>query len=219
MSLPKSGRAISPGGERGDFGTVSQNALVLRLLALSAYARSRGVFFIWEQPSSTHMFRWRPMRRFQDACPDVRSIRCEMGCFGLLAEKETILWGTAPWLSQLALRLSPEDRGHLRMRPDRIETSHRWTDAEGRARCQGTKELHGTQAYTLGFGAAHALAYQDFCRKVSIAFLHPLPAPALPPAWFLADLRVGSEHRWRNDKAVHLVKRSRSPRARGSADQ
>ncbi len=202
MGLPNHGRAISPGGEPRSFATVSQNALVLRLLTLSAFARSRGVFFLWEQPSSTRMFRWRPVRRFAEACPDIRDIRLEMGCFGLLAEKETILWGNAPWMAKLAIKLSSPDRQHLRARPDRVLTSHRWVDASGRLRCQGSGALQSTQEYPKGFGAAHALAFQEWTSSVALPG-GCWPPPPLPEPWFLADLEAGSSHRWHNDKAKY----------------
>ncbi len=213
FSLPSTGRALDPSGDPSKNWVVSQNALVERVLLISVFARARGVSFIWEQPSTTRMFKYPAVEAFRERAPDCSSCKLNMGAYGLLAEKLTILFGNAPYLPVLSQRVSHSDRLGIQLRSDRLETSHRYTDSEGRARCQGGKHLKATQAYPLGFGAAHALAFK---------FSEALPQPAFDPLlleedpWFLRDLK-DPNHKWelnaKREAQVPLARpRSRSPR-------
>ncbi len=215
MSLPNTGRALSPSGDPANFRVVSQNALVERLLLLSAFVRARGCVFIWEQPSSSRMLKYAPVAAFIGQAPDVQTVTLDMGAFGLLAEKQTLLFGNAPYLPTLARRMSRMDKVHLNLRTDRMLTANRWVDEQGRARCQGAGDLKATQAYPLGFGAAHALAFTAWDGLVATTEAPPLLHAADP--WFLKDLKDPG-HVWETDAAERKFNvappragRSRSP--------
>ena len=134
-----------------------------------------------------------------------------MGVFGLRAFKATRLWGTAPYLDRLQQALPSHERKALRLRPDRLETTTRWVDAEGRQRCQGGKDLHQTQAYPLGFGAAHALEFDRWSKSGHPARAVRSPLLELEGAWFLEDLRDPAFHWHRRTAREHQgLKRRRS---------
>ena len=218
LSSSSTGRHISVEGYPRP-GVLSQNALVQRLLILSAFARARGVGFIWEQPASSQMFSFPDVLQFSEACPELRRIKTHMGAFGLLTEKDTILWGTPSYLGSLSRRLTKEARVYLRLRPDKVQTTTRWVTPDGHARCQGGPELKGTQAYPLGFGACHGLAFHEWTQEGAPEPLAPPPTDLLtavhPPC--MQDI-VDPTHTWdRNvggEARVALVHRarSRSPR-------
>ena len=82
-----------------------------------------------------------------------------MGAFGMRSVKGTILLGTAPYLGALVRRMTPRERKALQ-HDGRMLTAISWTDAAGRKRCQGGKDLKATQSYPVRFGLRHALAFQ-----------------------------------------------------------
>ena len=223
LALGTTKRNEDPAGDRGNAYVQSQNALVERLLLISAYARARGCAFIWEQPSSTRMFDYPPVASFLASSPDVLRIRLEMGAFGLLAEKETILIGNAPYLPTLQVKMSRGDRLRLRLRPDRIVTARHWVDNTGKKKCQGSGALKRTQSYPLGFGSAHAEAFARWDGQ-----LLPVASPilTLPHHPCLRDFLEGGES-WevcvKRETRVKLRQprrsRSRDPDARGSGTQ
>ncbi len=176
LSSSSTGRHLDVEGDPNNPGVVAQNALVQRLLILCAFARSRGVAFIWEQPGSSCMFAYPDVVDFQEACPDVRMVKTMMGAHGLLTMKDAILWGTPSYLGSLRVRMKRMDKVYLRLRPDKTVTTRRWVTEAGEVKCQGAPGLKGTQAYTLGFGAAHALAFQAWTETVV-----PEPLPPPPP--------------------------------------
>ncbi len=107
MSSSSTGRDLVSQGDEMNFYVRSQNALVERLLLISALVRARGGVFLWEQPASSCMFRYQPVASFAADCPDVQELKLQMGSFGLLAEKDTVLWGNAPPRCQAATQAWP----------------------------------------------------------------------------------------------------------------
>lgn len=189
VSLHSTGRDIKVQGKLDSKYVQSQNALVSRLLLLSLLARSRGACFIWEQPHASRMFRYPPVAAFAATAGDLQEVSLDMGAYGLKAPKATKLWGSAPYMAKLSLQLSPEDKHGLRLRPDRLRPTTRYTDRTGAKRCQGGQDLKETQAYPLCFGANHALHF-DAWRASGGEGVSPVPARALEirNAWFLRDL-------------------------------
>ncbi len=208
VSSHSTGRARSPTGNRNSAYVQSQNALVCRLLMLSILARARGCIFIWEQPSSSMMWRFAPMAAFVAEAKDLLECRMEMGAFGLKSSKLTRLWGNAPYLPELGQRLAPADRLGLRLRPDRMHTTKRWRDADGRARCQGGRDLKETQAYPIGFGAFHACQFENWRRGGVPAPQVPSPVLNIRAAWFLQDL-LDPSFSWSSNLSGELKKRPR----------
>ncbi len=172
-------RHVDVAGNPDSFYVRSQNALVCRLLVLCALCIKRGVFWVIEQPVSTIMFEYAPFKRFlQRHAPLIKTARLHMGAFGLLAEKQTVLLGTAPHVEQLTRAMSTTDKHDLRERADAVRTVHTKFDVVGRRRVQGTRDLKSTQAYPLQFGAAHALAFQSCSTASSSGAAAAATAPA-----------------------------------------
>lgn len=189
-AFPRTGRHLCPEG-RDDPYVQAQNALVCRLLLLSAFARSRGAVFIWEQPGRSTMWQYGPLEAYCEAEQDaLLEAVLEMGAYKLRAQKDTKLWGTAPYIPKLAKVLTVAERQGLRQRPDRLETAVTYRDEEGRLRTHGAKDLKETQAYTLTFGASHALAYVEWRDGLSApppSVTSPVLAIPLSKCWFFAD--------------------------------
>ncbi len=190
------GRSCHPWGNPKSHYVQSQNALVCRLLLLSALAHSRGCVFTWEQPSGSSMLRWEPLLALKAAMAgDLQEISIEMGAFGLKATKPTVLWTTAPFAHKLeAMKLSPEERRGLRLRPDRLLTTIRWRGEDGKVRWQGAGDLKETQAYPLVFGMVHAVHFDQWTRAGG--FIKPASLDVLgvlvEHCWFLQDLLLPS---------------------------
>ena len=137
----------------------SQNALVSRLLVILRLCMARGVYYIIEQPRSSIMFEYPPFAKFLQKHP-ARTCHTEMGAFGMKAEKDTILKGTAPYISELERRLNSQERKRLRLDASKTKTSVEGENCLGGKTRRGTPDLKATQAYPLEFGCAHALKFQ-----------------------------------------------------------
>ncbi len=215
-STHSTGRHLDPWGHPHSFYVQSESALVLRVLLLSALARSRGVVFTWEQPHTSSMLRWAPVKAFAAAAADLYEYHLEMGAYGLRAVKPTVLWTTAPFVSGLTSRMTPEARRCLRLRPDRLQTSIRVEGPDGTVRWQGTKDLKETQAYPMEFGLAHAELFDHWTlttggqvRAIDSEVLGVLARHA----WFLQDL-LDPSFEWHVNTARENAKRgSKSLRA------
>jgi hypothetical protein len=152
----------------------SQNALVCRLLLLARLCIARGVYYIIEQPRSSIMFQYAPFASFLQKHPAL-SICTEMGAFGMMAEKDMMLMGTAPYLPNLVRRLTHEQRKALREDKGRKVTSTVTVRADGVKSVQGGRDLKATQAYPIGFGCAHALCFQEHDIKSAAAVDEDMP--------------------------------------------
>lgn len=160
LSRGSTGRNVALGGNPNSPYVQGQNALVKRLILIWRLCVARRVFFVIEQPKSSCMFDYEPMKRFLESCEGVQRVQLQMGAFGMAACKDTWLVGVAPWLGRLARRLSPAERSALR-EEDAMQVTRTYTDATGARRCQGAKDLKATQSYPMSLGAAHALAFRD----------------------------------------------------------
>ena len=198
--LPRhaTGRAKAVEGDVTQASIVAQNALAERVAFLLRLCAKRGVHWIVEQPASSVLWHYPAMRRcLRDQGLTRPTAVLDMGAFGGSSVKPTHLWGTAPYLPELARTCSAPQR--LRLRVAGVQTTTRTKDAKGRRRCQGTPALKGTQAYPWGFGAAHALAFSGHygpprasARKTSPAeHLGPLLEllPEATDAWWLRDFQ------------------------------
>ncbi len=141
-----------------------ENALQVQcLLILSAFARARGVGFIWEQRFPLQTFAFPDVSEFKEACPEICTAR---------TESNTVLWGTPSYLGPLARSRMTGGEPHTeeRLWPDgsistRTVTTYRWTGFPG------------------GFGAAHAWAFHAWTQSVVPELLPP------PPTALLSTLR------------------------------
>ena len=152
-----------------------QNALVARLVYVLTLCCKRGVWWIVEQPASSIMWehpRWKRLVRRYRAI--VRSVKLDMGAYSMLCVKDTLLVGTAPYLEQMARRMTPDDRQALQFNGHRLVTGKTTVDKSGKRRFQGSRELKQTQAYDFGFGSAHALRYKEFVETHAADNPHPM---------------------------------------------
>jgi hypothetical protein len=158
LSRHSTGRdKVITGNPNSDY-VVAQNALVERLLLVCRLCIARGVYFIIEQPMSSCMWEYPKFAKFLKKHPEIKQIKLQMGAYGLLAQKDTILMGTAPYLGALGRKMVQSEIQHVAA--EAMETTVTYIDEGGTKRCHGGKDLKQTQAYPLGFGAAHALAYK-----------------------------------------------------------
>ncbi len=200
MSRATTGRHIQVVGDVTSPPVVRSNALTERLALLLEILHLKNCRYIIEQPCSSCLWDYPALR---DVLRRHRSGRCflHMGAYGGTSLKPTTLMGTAPFLTQLARRCSPQQG--LRLQLWGVRTTKKWRDGQGKKRCQGTGALKGTQAYPEGFGAAHALAFRrhfgrpaelqgprPWARANLAALLEELPRQVkqgLPEAWYLRD--------------------------------
>ena len=173
MSRHSTGRDRCVTGNTSSPYVLAQNALVCRLLVALRFCVARGVDFIVEQPHSTVMFEYPPFKKWlaSDSAGRVQRIQTQMGAFGMQAQKDTILLGTAPYLGELARKMTPSERAVLASGRGRMSTTVKYTDAAGKKCVQGGKDLKATQSYPMRFGVAHALAFNvcDRDRKLNAA--------------------------------------------------
>ncbi len=201
LTRHSSGRDIVTEGDVTQAGIVAQNALLERVVCLLELLSIQGAYWIVEQPASSVLWDYPSMR----ACLQRHGLKApcimDMGAYGGSSQKPTHLWGTAPYLPKLARRCDADLK--LRLRMEGVQTTKRTTDASGTRRCQGTSDLKATQAYPWGWGAAHALAFQDHygpsrCTRDTVrsAGMHVAAAamlqeqlPGFRDAWYLRDFQ------------------------------
>lgn len=174
LTRGSSGRNVTVEGDVTLASIVAQNAIAERVALILAVLTGRGVYWIVEQPASSVLWDYPAMRRCLTEHGLKHPTVMDMGAFGGSSVKPTHLWGTAPYLGELARTCSAPERLQLRLAG--VQTTLRSTDAQGRRRCQGTADLKGTQAYPWGFGAAHALAFSAHYGPPAAA-----GAPSSPP--------------------------------------
>lgn len=163
MSRSSTGRVHGPLGDENNPNVFNQNILVCRLIYLLKLCRSRGIFWIIEQPASSIMFDHPMLSRFlQKLGSLVTKVELHMGCFNLELSKPTILLGWAPYLEKLQRRMTPLERFWMNRTKSRDVATH-WVDSKsGKKRSRGGTDLKPTQSYPISFGCAHALAYAEF---------------------------------------------------------
>ncbi len=230
MSRFSSGRQEDVHGNPRSPYVVSQNALVCRLLSILHLCAQREVWIILEQPASSVMFQFPPMKRFAEM-HNVATAKLQLGAYGAATRKDTILWWAAPYLAELVRILSPHDRE--RLQNERVKTTAVYTDSVGMKRCHGVAALKGTHTYPVLFGTSHALCFhraQHASMPVtpaapaapasaaapSASVPEPRPrAPAEPEdeeLWFLEDIRRWDSEFWHTN--AHAKGQLRLKRAR-----
>ena len=137
---------------------MAQNALVERLCLVLEILCHRGVHWIIEQPAQSCMWEYPAMAGLIQR-HSVPHIRTDFGAFpGSESQKPTVLVGTAPYLQELERSCTSDEKARLKI--EGVATTTKWTDGEGKKKCQGTAALKSTQAYSWGLGAAHAGAFR-----------------------------------------------------------
>lgn len=129
------------------------NALARRLCYLLELASRKKCFWVVEQPTSSLLFRYRPMRALLRRHKAIQ-VRTSLGAFGASTVKPVVLVGTAPWLSKLERKTTPVRRRQLKRIKEflKIETVRVYIDHKGKKRCAGGKDLRSTQSYPGGLG-------------------------------------------------------------------
>ena len=145
-----------PEGDTSNRKVRMSNLIVRNLAVLLAIADSRGVFWIIEQPHSSSMWKYPPLKQYLDKCNAQRCFTC-MGCFGHDLLKPTVLWGTLPSLEKLSRKkrqcLSSSSSEVVRSRASRYY--HR-SDSGG---VRGNPALHDSASYSAAFGQAVLFAW------------------------------------------------------------
>ena len=179
VSRHSTGRDMDVMGNAESRYVASQNALVARMVFVLVLAIKRNVYFIIEQPTSTLMFEHPAMKQFLARFSSMVSrVELHMGSFNLKSQKDTILLGTAPYLSEMGRKMTPAEREAMSSSADCIQTTKIYVDARGQKRCSGTAQLKGTQAYPLQFGALHALAFK---KSLHAHTVNKIAGPPLNP--------------------------------------
>ena len=164
MTRYSTGRHLNPLGAVEQWKVRAQNALVARIVYLLVLCIKRGVFWLVEQPWSSILFehpRWKwLMRRYGHL---IEWIDSDMGAYTMDCVKPSVWVGTVPYLGDIVRNLAPAGKRLVRRNPARKQTSITYLDSNGKKRCQGGNDLHGTQAYAMGFGCQHSLAYSESC--------------------------------------------------------
>ncbi|CAL1133092.1 unnamed protein product, partial [Cladocopium goreaui] len=127
---------LRPQGWDGYRSTREGNRLARRLCYLLELAYRKGCYYIVEQPVSSLLFCYKPLRRLLKRHGAIR-VTCALGAYHAPTLKQVILWGTAPFLSDLALQPSPFKRSQLRKVRSflKLETTKVYIDGKGRKRC------------------------------------------------------------------------------------
>ncbi|CAL1172971.1 unnamed protein product [Cladocopium goreaui] len=155
LSSPSTGRTwISPEGFRTRC-VLLANIFVMRMLYILWYAWQRGVYVAIEQPISSVLFDWAPVKRLLTFI-GARKVTFPMGSYGAATMKYTTIWSTPPGISSLR---RPLDVKQLREALARNATNlvRKTIDKKGRRRVAGIKsELAKSANYPRGFGMAIA---------------------------------------------------------------
>ena len=110
--------------------------------------------------------RWKYLERRLGS--DLQYLDLDMGCFTLDMVKRSCLAGTVPYLSSLGRKFSSHGKRAVRDNPNKKVTSKQYVDSAGNVRSTGGPDLKGTQAYAMGFGCQHALAYRESCHHFTV---------------------------------------------------
>lgn len=120
------------------------NTLVERMCAILYFAHSQGLSFIIEQPSSSLMNRHPVFQRLLELL-GAATCNLEMGAYGAMSRKPTVLWGTAPFLGNLRRTQSAAECRALQLLPQ-PNIARYFTDSAGIRRVTGGPDLRDTQA-------------------------------------------------------------------------
>lgn len=146
-----------------------------RMLYLAEYARAKGIHVVLEQPFSSLLPLYPPVRRFLRRHA-AQSLQVSLGAWGAASEKKVILHTTASWLSPLGIKLDPLRREELKRLRSRIGfvTVKRSKGPDGRSKVVGGKDLQKTSRYPVGLGLEVG---KLLTQKLKESGFPPLPAP------------------------------------------
>jgi len=190
MSSFSTGRYLHVLGNVSNSYIAAQNALVGRLIYILALCIERGIYWLIEQPASSVMFSHPRWVDFMRMCGHlIKQIKLDMGAYTLTSFKDSIIIGTAPYMEMMARKLEAEERLLVRHNGHRLQTGTLFVDKSGKQRVNGGEGLKATQAYDMGFGANHALLYQQWHSE------HYAAECAKPvPRLFVDDDAIGAAH-------------------------
>lgn len=173
------------------------NVFCMRLLYILWYACQRGIYIVIEQPMTSVLFAWAPMRKFLMSIR-ARRVTFPMGAYGASTLKMTTLWGNLPDLTGLWRPLNRKLLMEALARRNGINGLVRKTvDKNGKKRVTGIKsKLASSATYPRGFGVAIARmmpsrgARPDDLEVVCESNGNPKDLDAL------GDILKGAKHTW-----------------------
>ena len=153
--------ALLPGGPADctDFvATHNCIAELCSLLARTAYACR--VYFIFEQPQSSLLYKYRPVQETLSHCGAV-TCHVWMGAFDGETPKPLVLKSTAPWLGSVFQIVCSELHKAMPRKARTVHLCKSQLTANGTKRFTGVKNaLRSSAAYTAAFGEAIGLAHR-----------------------------------------------------------
>lgn len=145
------------------------NRLCRRVCYLLTYLAKKKVNWVLENPSTSLLFRYKPLRKLLRKFKCINVNVC-LGCFGADTQKLVTLVGNAPWLRRLSRQLTSARRKQLkRVRTFlKLQTTRNYTcNRTGRAKCAGGKDLKATQVYPGTLGLLVGKLVRDHLRTAS----------------------------------------------------
>ena len=145
-----------PAGDETRAYTRAHNNLADISIDLAWLAFCLGLHVVIEQPLSSILFDYAPMQAFISKT-SMQRVTVQLGGFGAASMKPLQLWGTVPWLPQLAQaskqRQKSAKRGDAKLRQGCEKLTYVKTDGLGRANVHGNKTaLKESSAYPPEFG-------------------------------------------------------------------
>lgn len=123
---------LRPQGWEEVVSTAVGNRLARRLAYLLELCHIKGIYYIIEQPSSSLLFRYKPIKQLLER-HGASFVRCALGAYNASTLKPVTLYGTAPFLDNLALQPSKLKRQQLKRVKSflKLETARVYTDSKG----------------------------------------------------------------------------------------
>ncbi|CAL1174247.1 unnamed protein product [Cladocopium goreaui] len=127
---------LRPKGSTKMRSTSEGSRLARRLMYLMELCYRKGIFYVVEQPISSLLFQYGPMRKMlrrHGAC----RVTTWLGAFNAQTLKPVVLWGTCPFLEKLIAQPSKLKRMQIRRIKSflGLETVRVYVDSSGRKRC------------------------------------------------------------------------------------
>ncbi|CAL1165178.1 unnamed protein product [Cladocopium goreaui] len=128
--------------------TALGNRLARRLCYLLELCHKLGIFWVIEQPTTSLLFFYRPLRRLMKR-HGAKRVGCSLGALNANTTKPVFLWGTVPFLGAFNIRPTALRRHQLQKIRNflKLNTTHIYQDKRGRTRCAGGTDLKATQSY------------------------------------------------------------------------
>ena len=154
ISRSSTGRSVSCAqGDTDRTRTRQSNFMVVRLALILLVAWLRGVHLFMENPVSSVIQHFSPMREVVQ-CLLTHRVVCHLCSFGADTQKSVAIWSTTPLVSKL-------------YRP-KVPTSKRLCTRDGDSVTGKAKELKQSQAYPRDFGVAVAAIYCELFQKADV---------------------------------------------------